>query len=103
MIGSKAFLNDLRHTIADAPPGDDTSLTLNMIRCYKRDLYLKFNVRSSNLLTWAVKTQVSDVLAELRLEILHVESSAREQPSLRAALAGAAGNRNVPARAGAPA
>jgi len=84
-MSSKAFIEDLRRAIADAPPGGGTSLTLNMIRCYKRDLYLKFDVRSSNLLTWAVKTQVSDVLAELRFEILHVESSAREQPSLRAA------------------
>lgn len=85
MIGSKVFLDDLRLTVADAPRGDGTSLALNMFRSYKRDLYLKFDVRPSNLLKRAVKSQVSDVLAELRLEILHVESAACEQPSLRAA------------------
>jgi len=85
MIGSKVFFDELRRGIADAPRGDGTSLALNMFRSYKRDLYLKFDVHSSNLLKRAVKTQVSDVLAELRLEILHLESSAHEPPSLRSA------------------
>src|SRR5262249_14753803 len=103
MIGSKAFLDDLRRTIADEPPGDGTSLALNMVRSYKRDLYLEFDVRSSNLLTRAVKTHVSDMLAELRLEILHAGAAAYKQPAVRRVLGGAAENRNGPARAGASA
>jgi len=84
MGGSKAFIDDLRRTIAAAARGDATSLALNMFRSYKKNLYLEFDVRSSNLLTREVKTQVSDVLADLRLEILHVESTTCEQPLLRA-------------------
>jgi hypothetical protein len=84
MISSTVFMNRLRRIIADAALEDGTSLAVNMFRSYQRDLYSEFDIRCSNRLTRAVKTQVSDILAELRLEVLRVEFEATESSAIRA-------------------
>ena len=76
-------MNRLRRIVADATCDDATSLALNMFRSYKRDLYDEFEIRSANRLTRAVKMQVSDVLAELRLEVLRTEFEAAEPSPVR--------------------
>jgi len=85
MISSAVFMNRLRRIIADAPCDDATSLAVNMFRCFKRSLYSNFDIRTANRLTRTVKAQVSDVLADLRLEVMHIEFAAPEQSPVRAA------------------
>jgi hypothetical protein len=83
MISSTVFMNRLRRIVADAACDDSTSLALNMFRSYRRDLYDEFEIRSANRLTRSVKTQVNDVLAELRLEVLRAEFEAPEPSPMR--------------------
>jgi hypothetical protein len=83
MISSAVFMNRLRRIIADAACDDATSRALNMFRSYKRDLYEEFDIRSANRLTRSVKSQVNDLLAELRLEVLRAEFEAPEPSPMR--------------------
>jgi hypothetical protein len=85
MISPAVFMNRLRRIIAGAPADEVTSLAVNMFRSYKQSLYSEFDIRSANRLTQTVKTHARDVLADLRLEIMHVEFAAPEQSPARAA------------------
>jgi hypothetical protein len=85
MINPAVFMGRLRRIIAEAPADEVTSLAANMFRSYKQSLYSEFDIRSANRLTRAVKTRASDVLADLRLEIMHMEFAVPEQSAARAA------------------
>lgn len=77
-------MNQLRRTLADGLCHDCTSRALDAFRCYKRDLYSHFDVRSSNRLTRAVKACVDDTLADLRHDVLRAEVAAPGQSPVRA-------------------
>jgi hypothetical protein len=56
-----------------------------MFRCFKRSLFEEFDIGPTNRLTRAVKAHVNDVLADLRLEVMHVEFSAQENSAVQTA------------------